>query len=419
MIAAIVILVTLGLLSATASRLFITQTSNSSDFFQSRAVLLLAESGLEKAKYELSINPAYSGETATTFANGTFSTSVLTTDFTGAALPSGQLRINSIGSLATSGSAVINRTVEAIITLGGGTITTWAAGKNGRLYQWDGSQWDRISAPFTFDINAIHCSSANDCWFVGDNGNIGHWNGTAFSTSRPGWNDLKDISCNPNNATQCFAVGEDGEIMARNGASWSLSPTPTGRDLNAIHCPDSNCYAVGDKGTILEWVAGSWVDASMSGIDDLNGIACLSSTNCWAVGDERSDRFTTLNRIGSGWSNESFRLGDKKDLKDIACIPITGSCMAVGKDGTLLSYDGSLPWTRASSGTGKDIDTITCSSVATECWAVAGSNKNRSTVLHWTGTSWSSSRAQISTVFITPGSGSSSLTTSAWREIIP
>ncbi len=428
MIAAIAILVTLGLFSAAASRLFITQTSNSTDFFLSQSTLLLAESGLEKAKYELSVNSAYTGETATAFANGTFNISVMTTDSTGTALPSDARRIRSTGNLASVSGIIITRTIETIVTLASNTSTTaFAAGKNGTILQWDGSQWNPIPTPrrLETDIKDAYCSSATNCWFVGKDGEIVHWDGTTFTTTSNSSKDLNAISCNPFNPAQCFAVGEEGTIQTWNGSSWIQSRSANRKELNGVFCLNVECYAVGKDGTILHYNGSSWIDESIGGRTDLNAIHCLTVNDCWAVGDNNNRSFTLLQRNSSGWTDRSqYDRRNNVDLNGIACLPLSSDCWAVGDNGTLMRFNGSLPWTLSSSPIGSKISDATCSSTTTECWAISSSE--RSGPLRWQGGGWittpiSSRNTKLSTIAIISGSGSGSgtLTVSGWEELIP
>jgi Tfp pilus assembly protein PilX len=56
LIAAVAILVTLSLLAAVTGRLFVAQVRGNTDQLVAEQALQLAESGLEKAKYELTLN---------------------------------------------------------------------------------------------------------------------------------------------------------------------------------------------------------------------------------------------------------------------------------------------------------------------------------------------------------------------------
>ena len=222
LITAIVILVTLALLSAVATRLFITQARSGGDFNRAEEAQLLAESGMEKAKYELSQTSTYTGEINTAFANGSFTITLLYTDFDGLALPTGQARISSTGTLTAAAGLMISRTVEEIITVP--ILSGWAGGTNGLVLRWDSTQWLAMTTPFTFNINDVNCSSsASDCWFVGDGGIIAHWDGLIFSSAAVTTENMNAVACAPNNANLCFAVGNGGTIETWEGRTWTTS----------------------------------------------------------------------------------------------------------------------------------------------------------------------------------------------------
>jgi hypothetical protein len=362
---------------------------------------------------------------------------VLTTDFSGAALPADQRRIRSSGDQTGAGGVTINRTVEAIVTLPATTTTGFAAGQNGAVMQWDGSQWNDAATPrrFNTDIEDAYCSSASNCWFVGLSGDIVYWDGTTFTTSSNTNRDLYAVSCNPVNPSQCYAVGESGTIETWNGSSWSRSTSANGENLNGLHCLNGECYAVGDNGTILHFDGSNWIDESVGGGTNLNAIHCLAVDECWAVGDRRNNNFTLLQRDSSNWTDQSqFDRNNRENLNGIACLPLSSNCWAVGDNGTLLEYTGTLPWTLSSGPSSGNLLDAWCSSTANECWAVgAGSGGRRrrgrgssNAPLHWQGGSWvttstaSRNRSQLSAIEFISGAGSSgSLTTSTWQEYIP
>jgi Tfp pilus assembly protein PilX len=437
LIAAVVIMVTLSLLVAVTSRLFVGQVLGNNNIIFAEQVLQLAESGLEKAKYELSQDQAYTGEVNTSFATGTFTTTILSTDFSGAALASDQRRIQSTAEQYAADGSIITRSVEAIITLPATSMAGFAAGQNGTLMEWDGSTWNDAQTPrrFNTDIEGAYCSSANNCWFVGLNGDIVHWDGTTLTTTSNTSRDLFDISCHPLNPAQCFAVGERGTIETWNGSSWSRSTSANGEDINGIHCLASGCYAVGDNGTIYHFDGSNWLDESIGGNTNLNAIHCLAADECWAVGNNRNNNFTIWQRNIGGWTDQSqYDRNNNEDLNGIACLPLSADCWAVGDNGTLLSFTGTLPWTLDNSPSRGNLLDVSCSSTAEECWAVGASNGGRrrrgrgrsNAPLHWLGGNWTSSstsspnRTQLSAIeYISGAGGSGTLTTSAWQELLP
>ncbi|MDH3371351.1 MAG: hypothetical protein OEM31_08485, partial [Gammaproteobacteria bacterium] len=96
---------------------FLSTTGNQATVrhLSSKQALFIAEAGIEKAirNWKLSLNPPtpYTGEPTTPFANGTFTVTIDSTDFSGAPLPADQLRFISVG---TAAGGVAMRVAEAI-----------------------------------------------------------------------------------------------------------------------------------------------------------------------------------------------------------------------------------------------------------------------------------------------------------------
>lgn len=96
---------------------FLSTTGNQATVrhLNSKQALFIAEAGIEKAirNWKLSLNPPtpYTGEPTTPFANGTFTVTIDSTDFSGAPLPADQLRFISVG---TAAGGVAMRVAEAI-----------------------------------------------------------------------------------------------------------------------------------------------------------------------------------------------------------------------------------------------------------------------------------------------------------------
>jgi len=50
--------------------------------------------------------------------------------------------------------------------------------------------------------------------------------------------DLNSVFCTA--ADNCWAVGDNGTIIRWNGVSWSEAASPTGENLNGVHCTDAD-----------------------------------------------------------------------------------------------------------------------------------------------------------------------------------
>ncbi len=143
---------------------------------------------------------------------------------------------------------------------------------------------------------------------------------SSVSTPQPGGtatgddNELFGVSCT--SASRCLAVGTTqsgsgpqwNESLRFNGKKWSeLSPLQPGSFdvLSSISCTSgSNCWAVGNEATLnasgatttvnqaqwwngQTWAAFSTPQPGGTGgddVDQLNAVACVSSSDCRAVG---------------------------------------------------------------------------------------------------------------------------------------
>lgn len=111
LIAAVVLIVAAALVLTVLVFLSTTGSISAARHGSSSQALFIAESGIEKGIREWKLNPAYTGETNTPFANGGFTVTASSTDFSGAPLPAGRQRFLSVGAVA-GGDAM--RTVNAI-----------------------------------------------------------------------------------------------------------------------------------------------------------------------------------------------------------------------------------------------------------------------------------------------------------------
>jgi hypothetical protein len=197
----------------------------------------------------------------------------------------------------------------------------WAAGTAGvdssvtiqenEMLHWNGTKWSEADVPSPAgsmvgaisEIEGLSCTSAKDCWAVGDYGggsvsdstflNMAlHWNGHNWSqvktpnpdgTGSGDSNFLSSVTCTA--ANNCWTAGtlggitsgddETGEALHWQGTKWSLTTTPnpggTAEDdqneLNSVRCNSAkDCWIVGfsrvdpdpDHNLILHWNSHKW-----------------------------------------------------------------------------------------------------------------------------------------------------------------
>jgi len=313
----------------------------------------------------------------------------------------------------------------------------------------DGS-WRIVQSPSPSNDNylsGVACTSSDNCWAVGyynaDKGAgsetlVEHWNGMSWKVvsapdpRKPG-DSLDAIACV--SALDCWAVGsgagtssyDETVIEHWDGVAWSAVAAPNTEDggvLYAVTCvAASDCWAVGyharaawlESGTLIEhwdgvsWrVVGSGTQDWYSGFNELSSVACVSASDCWAVGEIEDVKYPTsvMERWnGTRWSVAKIEPRETagSDLNDLSCIS-SDDCWAVG--GTLGEQVGyfdrwnGTSWTMVAEpalpGQEAQLETLRCLS-ADACWAV-GVSELLAPGFHpypmliavvWNGESWS------------------------------
>jgi hypothetical protein len=296
------------------------------------------------------------------------------------------------------------------------------------MEHWNGDHWTTVSTPDPLDgqLSSIDCVSSSDCWSVGARWSSGtetssviieHWNGTDWSIAHGapvnGFSDLNSVTCV--SSAVCWAVGgKPGSPLAEhwNGSTWSVVPVPDGTLLKhpeptglvGVSCVSAeDCWAVGNyvvtvgssasyTSVFEHWNGSSWsatTTAQASEDPGVTGIACVSSSDCWAVGSvdtgsEGNSQTLTERWNGTRWSivksaNTSPLYND--ELAGVTCTS-AANCWAVGAAayGTPTSpaltehWNGSawsiVPSTPVS--TEDLVNSVTCTD-ARDCWSVGQS----------------------------------------------
>jgi hypothetical protein len=317
-------------------------------------------------------------------------------------------------------------------------------------------------------LSGVTCNSPTDCFAVGDYLKAGggyatlieRWDGSAWSIvaspNPTGESDshLTAVTCT--SSTNCVAVGNsspfpNGENLAPintlveqwDGTTWQVVPTPRFpldsaqsfpyRFLTSVTCTSStNCFAVGYstngggyRTLVLHWDGSTWTivpspnrPAPSGGAQVLSSVTCITSTNCFAVGNAHiGNNADTVNRdvtLVEHWNGTSWKIVPSPNpvrtgsfLQGVACTAST-SCFATGyyaqsdPDGrprtlTLVERWNGTTWkivpspTPAADRRRNRLSAVACAS-STNCLAV-GSNvlaqASNSLMEHWNGTQWS------------------------------
>jgi len=325
------------------------------------------------------------------------------------------------------------------------------------IERWDGTSWTSAIAPnvgVDNYLSQVSCGSGSDCWAVGhfsdaaadpsqfDQGLMLHWNGSVWAPNAAALNptatyatDLSGVACV--SGIECWAVGSiqpggSNRSLTKqwDGTSWNSVtapdvPTASANYLDGVTCvSDSDCWAVGfffygnvARSMIQHWDGTSWTvtDSPNSAIDRnnyLGDIACVSTSDCWAVGQtgdtlDLARQALTMHWDGTAWSIVAPSPGDTSQALEtafecVSCIS-TSDCWAVGyslgQDYQALveHWNGTIWVVMPAPPQEKSIlYGVACTSTS-DCTAVGvqwttpltGSALYQTLVEHWDGSSWS------------------------------
>ena len=249
---------------------------------------------------------------------------------------------------------------------------------------WDGTVWTILPRPSGVPTNtgmligelgnlsSVSCTSATNCFAVGDSALPERWDGSRWSlsslASSTSYSSLNAVNCP--SVTSCFAVGTAASLLDDsdyplvehwNGSDWSIvpSPTPAGTDVHAaltsISCPSpTSCTAVGSydftssrdpnaatgKALIEHWDGKRWsITANPtppgSVFWSLSAVSCVSAANCNAVGNYQPPTGRVRNHLlaehwnGTRWSVVTIPSPSGAVLNAVSCSS-TANCFAVG-----------------------------------------------------------------------------------------
>jgi hypothetical protein len=195
-------------------------------------------------------------------------------------------------------------------------------------------------------LSAVSCATVTTCMAVG--GTVAdHWDGhTWASTTLPF--SAADVACPA--AVACVAVGGD-QAASWDGSVWhpSLPVVPAGSNatiMSSVSCAGPRwCLGVGQyftdtndsfgKNLAEIWNGQGWRLVTVPGAgqnNQLNSVACVSRTDCVAVGDD-NNQTGVFHSFGARWNGRSWRLtrvtGANRFLVSVSCGR-AGRCVAAG-----------------------------------------------------------------------------------------
>jgi hypothetical protein len=236
-----------------------------------------------------------------------------------------------IEAYGASGWSVVTNRVPANAALYGVACAAhddcWAVGATGPssattglVLHDDGTGWSTVTSPASAgpsSLDAVACAAVDNCWAVGSvsaqHTLVEHFDGISWSVvtspqTGPGAATLSGVTCLA--ASDCWAVGgaTAGAISVPliehdTGNGWIIvhAAVPlfsTGSSLQAVACiSESNCWAVGvsrsagggAQGLSEQFTGKAWAvirgpAATQNRVASFSGVTCPDSDDCWVVG---------------------------------------------------------------------------------------------------------------------------------------
>lgn len=345
-----------------------------------------------------------------------------------------------------------------------------------QVLHWTGKQWSGVKVPNQAgtqkgDLNelfAVRCTAAKNCWAVGDSqhGSAAqidqalHYDGKSWAvadtpapggTSGSAFNTLDDVACS--SARDCWAVGEYGlvgsstqmevgfnQVLHFDGRHWMFmkTPNPGGTSaghvnaLDGVRCTTpTSCWAAGTDADLTgppsfrneilfsngkKWTTVKVPNPAGTGqlhLNILNALSCTAKPDCWAVGvvgnlnGKQFEHNEALHWNGKHWA--VIKTPNPNKLSDallaVTCVAAR-DCWAVGDysfqpirneamhwNGTKWSLVHAVNGGGTAKGTANALSSVRCTSHS-NCWAVGDSETNSTDanqILHWNGSNWQDS----------------------------
>ncbi len=187
--------------------------------------------------------------------------------------------------------------------------------------------------------------------------------------------------------TNYIAVG-DTPYFYRNiyGGGWtSTSYSGTTAIVNGIACLSAtDCHAVGSGGRFYRYNGTSWTTNGRIGNDNITAISCVNANFCRAVGARSNpNNYMFYKWNGSSWSADT-KDGSvtNRNLNAVACTSTT-NCHAAGQASRFFRYNGTTWSEIVNASPNTTIYGMACTS-SSNCWAVGASGR----AFRYNGTTW-------------------------------
>lgn len=219
----------------------------------------------------------------------------------------------------------------------------WVSANNGEILHYDGSAWSRHSDIGSTHLRGMAVRSSSDGWAAGQSGKIYHYDGATWTqhkdTGNHSWFDIAAVASN-----DVWVVGsnntdddddDEGKIAHYNGSTWSYTTPPSDNVIYGVSAVSAtDIWAAGKSGRIWHYNGSAWIMNTDTGSETWNDIVFLSATDGWVAG--KSGKVAHWN--GSSWSIST--VPSAADIKSIAAVS-SSDIWAVGQSGKIWRWNGS------------------------------------------------------------------------------
>jgi hypothetical protein len=229
-------------------------------------------------------------------------------------------------------------TSEDIVGLSGLETGELFAVAGNTLFRNEGEAWS-VASQAPFSLNGVLAQSAESVWVVGEEGFIGHFNGTTLSTlSKEKLPDLNALWAAPDGTL--IVAGDRGTLLQVVDGKLQAMESGVAADLLAIGGDEVRFWAVGEKTTILEVTDNGIKNVSPEGTGStLKAIAGMDGT-WWSLGHHElvlgpmmaipEQVKIQLDEFGSAITSWTTQGGEDSHFNLITAGSMVGPCEACG-----------------------------------------------------------------------------------------
>jgi hypothetical protein len=213
-------------------------------------------------------------------------------------------------------------TAELLAIHGSSPDNVWAVGDNGVVLRFNGTRWERLETNLPTRFSGVFAAAPNDVWVVGEEGVILRWNGVAFSRMQRGTSSISAVFGAASNHLY-FSVGGSTEFW--NGSTFTACKFP---EDGLVYNANSTSFSGSGRsvfgaggGRVLEYheaqatqltfgTSGSWdvvvATTTPLWVFENDGRALRRESAGWtAVDFPNKDSLGITTRVSGGWASGS------------------------------------------------------------------------------------------------------------------